>query len=190
MSPPSTHSHHFLPLLLLLLLPAFLTTSLLIPPSLNHTTTLLPPILTTNLKINCYIQPPIPTKRLPTAAIADCYDALQHLLFGDKAMAPMHFSPDPHRGFEVPYAWGHASCQIIINNLYPGAEDTFQLVLLAHMAAEVMESCIVESPANLGGDVRLGQDMKFEVVVAGTGLRAAKGSGEMVREERREVGAE
>ncbi|KAI4111333.1 MAG: hypothetical protein LQ345_006813, partial [Seirophora villosa] len=113
-------------------------------------------------------EPLHPEPRLPRAQLADCYSALQQVLIGDKAMAPMHFSHDARRGFHVPFAWGHDTCQIIINNVEDRAEGTFQLVLLAHLAAEIMESCIVETPANLGGDVRVGPGGEFEVVVAGT----------------------
>ncbi len=71
----------------------------------------------------------------------------------------------------MPFAWGHDSCQIIINNVDKKAEGTFQIVFLAHLAAEVIESCIMESPANLGGDIKVGSDGLFEVIVAGTGVK-------------------
>ena len=123
------------------------------------------------LNIHCWTQRPFPEKRLPRAEIADCYTALQGLLVGDKAMAPMHFTENERTGFKVPFAWGHDSCQIVINNLIPNAEDTFPIVLLAHLAAEVMEPCVMNSPAALGGDVKLGSHRQFEVLVAGTGLK-------------------
>ncbi|KAL8830678.1 MAG: hypothetical protein Q9170_005630 [Blastenia crenularia] len=122
------------------------------------------------LRINCFLQPPLPAKRLPRAQIQDCYTGLQVLLVGDKALAPMHFTEDKRTGFKVPFAWGHDSCQIIINNLTPDADDTFPIVLIAHLAAEVTEACIVEQTASLGGDVKLGHD-QFEVIVAGTGVK-------------------
>ncbi|KAL8940073.1 MAG: hypothetical protein Q9216_003011 [Gyalolechia sp. 2 TL-2023] len=122
------------------------------------------------LRINCFIQPPPSIKRLPRADVTDCYSALQALLLGDKAMAPMHFTEDDQRGFKVPFAWGHDSCQIVINNITPHAEATFPIVLIAHLAAEIAEACIVGTPANLGGDVKLGAHGQFEVIVAGTGL--------------------
>ncbi|KAL8958470.1 MAG: hypothetical protein Q9183_005827, partial [Haloplaca sp. 2 TL-2023] len=60
---------------------------------------------------------------------------------------------------------------IILSNVdaAPHAEAVFPFVFLAHMAAEVMESCVLESPAKLGGHVVLGTDGEFEVIVAGTG---------------------
>lgn len=87
-------------------------------------------------------------------------------------MAPMHFTEDERRGFKVPFAWGHDSCQIIINNLTPNAEDTFSIVLIAHLAAEITEACIMSTPAKLGGDVKVGDQDLFEVIVAGTGLKS------------------
>lgn len=35
-----------------------------------------------------------------------------------------------------------------------------------------MENCILESPANLGGDVHVGSRSLFEVIVAGTGVES------------------
>ncbi|KAI4174367.1 MAG: hypothetical protein LQ343_002301 [Gyalolechia ehrenbergii] len=86
-------------------------------------------------------------------------------------MAPMHFTENDKGGFKVPFAWGHDSCQIIINNLTPHAEATFPIVLIAHLAAEIAEACIVQTPANLGGDIKIGDHDQFEVILAGTGVR-------------------
>lgn len=140
-------------------------------PTVNASSPFHPNIIVPSLgtlKINCYIQPLPPRRRLPDADLEDCYEALQYLLLGDKIMAPMQFSHDSRRGFHVPFVWGHQSCQIIINNIEPHAEDTFQTVLLAHLAAEVMEGCIVDTSASLGGDVKLGSRNQFELMVAGT----------------------
>ncbi|KAL8737211.1 MAG: hypothetical protein Q9181_001895 [Wetmoreana brouardii] len=122
------------------------------------------------LRINCYVQPPLPARRLPDADIQHCYTTLQYLLRGDKAMAPMHFTVDK-TGFQVPFAWGHNTCQIIINNVIPHASGNYPFVMLAHLAAEVMEACVLESPARLGGEVRLGSQDQFEILVSGTGLK-------------------
>ena len=83
----------------------------------------------------------------------------------------MHFAADEGKGFHIPFAWGHDSCQIVLSNIdtAPHAEAVFPFVFLAHLAAEVMESCVLESPAKLGGNVVLGTDDDFEVIVAGTG---------------------
>ncbi|KAL8714365.1 MAG: hypothetical protein Q9220_001698 [cf. Caloplaca sp. 1 TL-2023] len=123
------------------------------------------------LRLNCYIQPPRPSKRLPTVDIGDCYTAVQFLLRGDKAMAPMHFTEDRRTGFRVPFAWGHDSCQIVIKNNEPDAEDTFPMVLIAHLAAEIIEACILDGPVDLGGDVDVGEHNQFSIIVAGTGIR-------------------
>ena len=82
-------------------------------------------------------------------------------------MAPIHFSRDERRGFQVPFAWSYKSCQIIINNRTPEAEGTFSFALIAHLGAEIVEACVFDRPASLGGDVMLGDGEKFEVVVAG-----------------------
>lgn len=86
----------------------------------------------------------------------------------------MHFSTDSARGFPVPSAWTLDSCVILINNVRPHAEGTFPIALLAHLAAEVTESCIRESPANLGGDVGVGSGMDFDVTVAGLGTKSGE----------------
>lgn len=161
-----------IPVLPLLIFPLFstsLTIPLLITPSRVHHNITVPSLGA--LKVNCYIQPLPPTKRLPRAEISDCYFALQGVLLGDKVMAPMHFTENDKGGFKVPFAWGHDSCQIIINNLTPHAEATFPIVLIAHLAAEIAEACIVQTPANLGGDIKIGDHDQFEVILAGTGVR-------------------
>ncbi|KAL8918548.1 MAG: hypothetical protein Q9172_005369 [Xanthocarpia lactea] len=117
----------------------------------------------------------MPIKRLPKARIHDCYVALQSLLRGDKTMAPIVFAEDERRGFRVPYAWGHDACQVIINNLTPTSEATFSFALIAHLAAEITEACVLDSPASLGGDVKIGEGGLFEVIVAGTGVTTGNG---------------
>lgn len=136
-------------------------------PSLLHHNITLPSL--GSLAINCYFQPPVPRKRLPKAGIHDCYVALQYLLRGEKTMAPIHFTEDEGRGFRIPYAWGHESCQVIIKNRIPKAEETFSFALIAHLGAEITEACVLDRPGSLGGDVKLGDRDLFEVVVAGTG---------------------
>ncbi|KAI4247911.1 MAG: hypothetical protein L6R42_009468, partial [Xanthoria sp. 1 TBL-2021] len=110
----------------------------------------------------------MPRQRLPKAGIHDCYVALQYLLRGEKAMAPIHFTEDEGRGFRIPYAWGHESCQVIIKNRIPKAEETFSFALIAHLGAEITEACVLDRPGSIGGDVKLGDRDLFEVVVAGT----------------------
>ncbi|KAL8912528.1 MAG: hypothetical protein Q9171_002469 [Xanthocarpia ochracea] len=117
----------------------------------------------------------MPIKRLPKARIHDCYVALQFLLRGDKTMAPIVFTEDERRGFQVPFAWGHNACQVIINNLTPTSEATFSFALIAHLAAEITEACVLDSPASLGGDVKVGDGGLFEVIVAGTGVTTGNG---------------
>ncbi|KAL9578221.1 MAG: hypothetical protein Q9212_005856 [Teloschistes hypoglaucus] len=123
------------------------------------------------IRIRCYTQPPHPHKRLPDAGLEDCYNTLQYLLRGDKAMAPMRFTMDTTGGFQVPFAWGHNTCAITITDAKAHAEGTFQFVLLAHLAAEVMEGCIKDSTSSLGGEAKLGDEDQFEILVTGTGYK-------------------
>lgn len=83
----------------------------------------------------------------------------------------MHFAVDEGKGFQIPFVWGYDSCQIVIANTEPHAEGTFPFVMIAHLAAEVMQACVLNSPSNLGGDVKLGGRGQFEVLVAGTGMK-------------------
>ncbi|KAI4233167.1 MAG: hypothetical protein LQ352_008275 [Teloschistes flavicans] len=128
-----------------------------------------PSLVDLHIHIRCYTQPPPPATRLPDAQLEDCYNTLQYLLRGDKAMAPMRFTMEASGGFKVPFAWGHNSCAITITAAKPHADGTFQFVLLAHLAAEVMEGCIKDSMSNLGGEVKLGDEEQFEILVTGTG---------------------
>ncbi|KAI4200491.1 MAG: hypothetical protein LQ350_003861 [Teloschistes chrysophthalmus] len=123
------------------------------------------------IHIKCYTQPPRPHERLPDAGLEDCYNTLQYLLRGDKAMAPMRFTTETTGGFKVPFAWGHNSCAITITVAKPHAVGTFQFVLLAHLAAEVIEGCIKDATSNLGGQAKLGDEDQFEILVTGTGYK-------------------
>ncbi|KAL8687000.1 MAG: hypothetical protein Q9218_006703 [Villophora microphyllina] len=137
-------------------------------PSRSHHNITVPSLGDVNIK--CYIQPPTPGRRLANVKLEDCYTTLQYLLRGDKAMAPMRFTTASTGGFEVPFAWGHNSCAITIDNTKPRAVGTFQFVLLAHLAAEIMEGCVMESVTRLGGEAELGDQGQFQILVAGTGL--------------------
>lgn len=166
--------HAFTVQTFILLIPPLFSFALIVPPlttpsRVNHNITV--PSLGT-IKIRCWIQPAPPATRLPKANVYDCYSALQAVLLGDKALAPMHFTEDARRGFKVPFAWGFDSCQIVINNVTPRAEDTFPMVLIAHLAAEITEACIYRTPGNLGGDVKVGSHDQFEVLVSGTGSKS------------------
>ncbi|KAI4098257.1 MAG: hypothetical protein LQ339_006516 [Xanthoria mediterranea] len=111
----------------------------------------------------------MPSRRLARVGIHDCYVALQYLLRGEKTMAPIHFTEDDRKGFRIPYAWGHGSCQVIIQNLIPRAEETFSFALIAHLGAEVTEACVMDRPGSVGGEVKVGDRDLFQVIVAGTG---------------------
>ncbi|KAI4226786.1 MAG: hypothetical protein L6R36_002926 [Xanthoria steineri] len=111
----------------------------------------------------------MPSRRLAKVGIHDCYVALQYLLRGEKTMAPIHFTEDDRKGFRIPHAWGHGSCQVIIQNLIPRAEETFSFALIAHLGAEVTEACVLDRPGSVGGEVKVGDRNLFQIIVAGTG---------------------
>ncbi|KAL8772682.1 MAG: hypothetical protein Q9203_003341 [Teloschistes exilis] len=140
-------------------------------PSRFHNNITAPSPAGIRIHIRCYTQPPQPGTRLPDAGLEDCYKTLQYLLRGDKVMAPMRFTLESHGGFKVPFAWGHNSCAITITAAKAHAEGTFQFVLLAHLAAEVMEGCIKDSTSSLGGEAKLGDEDQFEILVTGTGYK-------------------
>ena len=100
------------------------------------------------------------------------------ILIGDKVWAPMDFSYDATKGYQVPKVWGCGRCQIILHASEAGpdsAADTFTLALVAHVAANVVVDCVVDRPSQLGGYARLGPKKIFEVVV-GPVLDAPNGS--------------
>lgn len=143
-------------------------------PSLWHHNITVPSL--GSLGINCYHQPPMPSRRLAKVGIHDCYVALQYLLRGEKTMAPIHFTEDDRKGFRIPHAWGHGSCQVIIQNLIPRAEETFSFALIAHLGAEVTEACVLDRPGSVGGEVKVGDRNLFQIIVAGTGNGGGTGN--------------
>lgn len=86
---------------------------------------------------------------------------------GDKASAPMTFSRDPKRGFQVPHHWLNDTCVVIID-LVKDQDDTMKLSEIAFTSALIMNLCIARpGHANLGGSELSGPALSMKVIVAG-----------------------
>ena len=119
--------------------------------------------------INCLTQPPAPKSQFFSADMDDCRRAVLPVTFGDKPSAPITWSRDGSRGFQVPHKWRYRTCIILVDCLdsTPGAEDMFSLVQVSLYAREIMEKCVRDYIPRLGGLTPIGRSSDFFVSVAG-----------------------
>ena len=84
-----------------------------------------------------------------------CTTALQQIMGGDKAHAPMLISRT--KGFVVPHKWAAGSCAIYINTAdeLHDTPVTMPLAAVAKIALAIIEDCVVRGPG-LGGTSLLG----------------------------------
>lgn len=146
--------------------------------SLSHHPIARPPPRAAQAKVICYVQPPFPQPRAPRVDLTECETVLELILIGDKTFAPMDFSGDATKGYKVPKVWGCDRCQVVLHALGVDpstAEDTFTLALVAQMASDIIDTCIRDELAQIGGDAKLGPKRIFQVVVAGVTKDEASG---------------
>ncbi|KAI4186911.1 MAG: hypothetical protein LQ346_005598 [Caloplaca aetnensis] len=86
---------------------------------------------------------------------------------GDKSSAPMRFSRDADRGFQVPHGWRSGSCTVVID-LLKDEDATMKLSEIAFTAALVLHICIGRpGHPNLGGSDLAGPSRSMKVIMAG-----------------------
>ncbi|KAL8724023.1 MAG: hypothetical protein Q9181_007021 [Wetmoreana brouardii] len=108
-----------------------------------------------------------PNTPLKPVDMADCASLIDTIFEGDKTDAPMDFSRDPRRGFEVPHHWRNDTCVIVID-LIDGVDITMKLAEIAFSAAKIGAFCIGQHGKHrLGGRELAGPDLKMLVIMAG-----------------------
>ncbi|CAD6581342.1 MAG: hypothetical protein ASARMPREDX12_000435 [Alectoria sarmentosa] len=118
---------------------------------------------------------PAHTVELPDCPIA--IDFLYHDPTG--VMTLQQFSHDrsvPH-AFQIPFAWQHGRCQVLLTSGGQLAVDTFRLADVVVKALRIMDECPPKSKKGLGGLALVGNGKTMFVVVNGPDL-APDGVGE------------
>ena len=143
---------------------------LLLPEHLNNATSRPPtpsPLNTTNaIRLICYRADPHSPIILPE----NCHTALYTLLVAPNALIPQHWDYRSNLPFESAYL----SCSIIMGRASARSDDIFPVVLFAHAAALVMQSCVTARHGFQGGMTRIGAGGGFAVYVSASG--AANGA--------------
>lgn len=135
----------------------FFTSSLLAANTANPQTNAIPlgPQVTAEQPYRCIQRPQAgdPTRFHPDSS--HCARALDQIMKGDKASAPMLISRT--EGYKVPHYWWVGSCLIYINTSdnVPTKPVTLPLLVVVQMALEIMDHCIKHGPG-LGGVSFLG----------------------------------
>jgi len=135
----------------------FFTSSLLAANTVNLQTNPIPlgPLITAEKPYRCIERPQAgePIRFYPDST--HCAHALDQIVKGDKASAPMLISRT--EGYKVPHYWWVGSCLIYINtsDLVPTKPVTLPLLVVVRMALEIMNNCITQGPG-LGGVSFLG----------------------------------
>ena len=98
-------------------------------------------------------------------SIVHCYELLTHLL--------ANFSPSPvpwnTPDYPVPEVWTRGTCMISFERLSLSAWDVFSELQIAKAAAVTVVRCVTADTRWLGGRVRVGPRMGFQVAVFGRG---------------------
>ncbi|KAL8800595.1 MAG: hypothetical protein Q9182_005057 [Xanthomendoza sp. 2 TL-2023] len=93
-------------------------------------------------QVNCFDKRRTPQDiQLKPIHYRDCIEAGRKVTFGDKTLAPMHFSRSPHLGMQVPEGWSSGTCAIRIDMKQQEDEDTFPLLDVANAASMLAERC-------------------------------------------------
>ena len=88
--------------------------------------------------------------------MADYYEAVQQILIRDDALLPQHFRLGPEGSERQDYHWQGGQAAIAFFSGQPLRTDAFPIVLVAHVAALIADTCITEARGYLGGYARIG----------------------------------
>lgn len=89
--------------------------------------------------------------------------------------------------FQIPFAWQHGNCQVLLTSGGELAVDTFRLADVVVKALRIMDECPPKSKKGLGGLALVGNGKTMFVVVNGPDL-APDGVGEEGEEGEVELG--
>lgn len=135
----------------------FFTSSLLAANTANLQTNPIPlgPLVTAEKPYRCIQTPQAGEATRFHPDSSHCAHALDQILKGDKASAPMLISRT--EGYIVPHYWLVESCLIYINTSddAPTKPVTLPLLVVVQVALEIMDHCITNGPG-LGGVSFLG----------------------------------
>ncbi|KAL6717699.1 hypothetical protein ACLMJK_005614 [Lecanora helva] len=118
------------------------------------------------IRPTCFSQPLNPSEpQLHTIIIDDCFETLFDILRSRTALAPDAWDPR-FKPFPVWNVFG--TCAIGIVPRFPTSRDVFPELLVAHVAAVVIDMCVKEMAGEkVGGLARIGVRNEFEVCVYG-----------------------
>lgn len=109
-----------------------------------------------------------PSPKISPIDANDCADIFEIMEGMDKVRAPMHFSRDKSKGFELPHRWNIKSCTVLIDMLEEGDEDTFPLADVIQAASDLVRACIMApGMSKLGGRNYIGPKEQMLLIVAG-----------------------
>ena len=126
--------------------------------------------LTTTITANitCFEQYVPPFRHRYPIKKEDCVWLIETLIVGDKLAAPMHFSRDKNKGFELPWFRDHGTCTIgmdIITDEHLG--DDFQLALVATIFSLIIDHCAENGDFKYGGGAPMGVAGRMSGIIMG-----------------------
>ena len=126
-----------------------------------HTTNTINAILPT-----CFSQPPSPSDpQLQPIIIDDCLEVLYDIVRNSVALQPNVWDP---RFMTFPVWNVFGTCAVGIVPRYSTSRDIFPELLVAHVAAVVIESCVKSKASEkVGGVAKIGVRNEFEICVYG-----------------------
>ncbi len=121
-------------------------------------------LTTTNaIEPQCYL----PTPSQPVIHPPDCQMALYNILLSPTTMILCHWD----RNSNLPLEFTFQTCSIILARTSIDSHDIFQLVLVAHAAALLVQSCVTPRWGYQGGMARIGVRGTFVVFVISSEAR-------------------
>ena len=88
--------------------------------------------------------------------LTDYYQAVQQILIRDDALLPQHFRLGPEGSERQDYHWQGGQAAIAFFSGQPLRTDALPIILVAHVAALIADTCVTEARGYLGGYARIG----------------------------------
>ena len=104
-----------------------------------------------DIKVTCFDDVP----DLKPINMANYFEAVQQILIRDDALVPRQFYLGPSPNDKWKWVGGRDSddeqCLVVLANELPLLTDLFPIILVAHVAAQIAESCITAGKGYKGG---------------------------------------
>ncbi|KAM0805894.1 hypothetical protein BDR22DRAFT_816765 [Usnea florida] len=104
------------------------------------------------MKITCLAT----TRAYRPILINDYYQAVQQILIRDDALLPQHFRLGPEGSERQDYHWQGGQAIIAFFSSQALRTDAFPIILVAHVAALIADTCVTTARGYLGGYARIG----------------------------------